>query len=266
MSHTTFWKMSQILNYRIPMGGGGCPFMFQDLKKAQKSPMSTVLLHKAHGWYQTLRVCHMQCRFEACIWQVLVHVTVFTPPLISHERHPRDVERHTEHLSSWVSSVWHPGFPKMQSVQVAFLSAPPTPHLTTYGTRRTWSEVGFLNSTQSVSVAVVCRLRLAALDVCIAVVSRCGGVWRPEGATEARDIVLMARRWVVSVLASRASRNLYVYSFAFFFIFYFLTFISPLIVLQLPGWQKEILKTDTSVRLRRGKKQMRGKGMGSLVL
>lgn len=177
-----------------------CPFMFQDLKKAQKSPMSTVLLHKVHGWYQTLRVCHMQCRFEACIWQVLVHVTVFTPPLISHERHPRDVERHTEHLSSWVSSVWHPGFPKMQSVQVAFLS-----------------EVGFLYSTQSVSVAVVCRLRLAALDVCIAVVSRCGGVWRPEGATEARDIVLMARRWVVSVLASRASHNLYVYSFAFFF-------------------------------------------------
>lgn len=134
---------------------------------------------------------------------------------------PRDVERHTEHLSSWVSSVWHPGFPKMQSVQMAFLSAPPPPHLTTYGTRRTWSEVGFLYSTQSVSVAVVCRLRLAALDVCIAVVSRCGGVWRPEGATEARDIVLMARRWVVNVFASRASHNLYVYSFGIFFILFF---------------------------------------------
>lgn len=83
-----------------------------------------------------------------------------------------------------------------------------------------WSRI-FIQYSERLSGGGVPVTACCSGCVCIAVVSRCGGVWSPEGATEARDIVLMARRWVVNMLASRASHNLYVYSFAFFFIFYF---------------------------------------------
>lgn len=107
--------------------------------------------HSEHGWHRNpggLK-CGAQCCFEAFAWQVLAHITALYTTLISHDHHPRDVERLTEHLSAclWVSSVcWvtDAGLAKMQSAQVAFLSAPllpPNPS-TTYGVR-TGTGVGF---------------------------------------------------------------------------------------------------------------------------
>lgn len=89
-----------------------------------------------------------------------------------------------------------------------------------------WSRI-FIQYSERLSGGGVPATACCSGCVCIAVVSRCGGVWSPEGATEARDIVLMARRWVVNMLASRASHNLYVYSFAFFFFFFFNFHFSP---------------------------------------
>lgn len=126
--------------------------MFQDLRVTLESPSevcapATIVSMDGTRNPEGLK-CGAQSCSEACARQVLARITAFYTPLISHDHHPRDVERRTEHLSAFlsVSSVWRvtdAGLPKMQSVQVAFLSAslPPNP-LTTYGVR-TGSEVGF---------------------------------------------------------------------------------------------------------------------------
>lgn len=136
--------------------------------------------HSERGWHQNPEglKCGAQCCFEACAWQVLARITAFYTPLISHDHHPRDVERRTEHLSArlWVSSVWwmtDAGLPKMQSVQVAFLSAsllPPSP-LTTYGVRA-GSEVGFWTVAGALHVWAVCWF---GLNCCVCMcVNSCG--------------------------------------------------------------------------------------------
>lgn len=151
-SHTAFWKISEILHYTFRIPIGGCPFMFQDLKRAQKSPFhahgptaqSAWMVPDPESLPYAVPVWGMYLTGAGSYYSLYTPLNLpWTPPQRRGKAHRAPVLLSFFCMAGWI----HPGFPKMQSVQVAFLSALSTPpHLTTYGMRRTWSEVGFFST------------------------------------------------------------------------------------------------------------------------
>lgn len=152
----------------------------------------------------------------------------------------------------------------MRGVQVAFLSAsllpPPKPPVIAYGVR-TWSEVGFWTCWSIACSSGVLVQAYCCGCVCLAVVSRCCGLWGPEGGHwgqehsfdgEGRRCQFVCR--FISSHASPPPLRLPMLSQIICIPFYslqhcFLTLISPIKVLPLPVRPIETLKTDTSVWL-----------------